>query len=175
MSIANVTLTPASSVIRSPLMLEGDNLENVSTIWFGQEKASYLYENGSIQVTVPPGSGNVSVNIYDNSENTTSINFQYLFPTIDTVMPYAGTKNQWIKITGENLSNTSYVNFVDTTNSDFEVFFTQQFQYANGSMRVKVPSRNDDRLITDYSVNITAYDIYENPTIYTGMVDLSRL
>lgn len=140
-----------ASVIGNTVFFRGDNLEHTTKVFFGPyEDTRFYFTNGNLSIIVPPGEGTVSITAYDQYQNTATLySFDYLFPTIRDINPSTGPQKQYVYLTGDYLSNTSYVRF-NQENSP-------EITWLNHSLRVKVPDGEGH-------VTVTAYDLYDNPT-----------
>ena len=109
----NTTFVPFVSrgPYRSPLQIEGDYLENIDRIFFGEiQSTSFMGTNTSRQVIVPDGSGNVSVFAYDRLNNRIEMgSFTYENPRFISLDPTYGPEGTRITLTGEYLTYTSTV------------------------------------------------------------------
>jgi hypothetical protein len=140
----NTTIVPFVSrgPSRSPLNLQGDYLENIDRIFFGEIPCtSFTGTNTSRQLIVPDGSGNVSVFAYDRLNNRIEMgSFIYENPRFISLDPTFGPEGTRITFTGEYLANTSTVfmgnssRVFSTNNVSFSFLSTGE----NGAIRVYI-------------------------------------
>ncbi len=139
-----------ASVIGNTVLFSGLYLEKTTRVEFGPYNTSFFYVNGNLSIKVPPGEGNVSITAYDRYDNPATIySFDYLFPKIEAITPSTGPQKQYVRLTGDYLSDTSVVKFNGIPST--EVY------WGNGSVRVKVPEGTGP-------ATVMAYDRYDNST-----------
>jgi hypothetical protein len=151
-----------------PLTITGEYLNNTSFVRFGGTDASFVLANGSLLVTVPDSSGNVSVTVTDRYTNVTTIPFVYKNPLLQSLNPSAGPQRRTLEILGQHLSNTSVVKV-----GRYNVSFDQ----IEGGLRVKVPDQEGEVSVqvTDrYGNNVSAKYIYRNPKLSQVNPSISR-
>ncbi len=161
----NATLTgliPSSGPSNSPLFLSGSNLSDVSYVQFGDRvipNASLSKSNTSVGLIIPAGSGEVNVSLHDIWGNTTGLlqRFNYANPTITSIDPSTAPSKTIMTISGANLQNTSYVQFLESTNVSFTPDLIQRAgSISTTSFKCLLP------VILDTSMNVSVYDIYGN-------------
>jgi len=131
-----------------PIVLDGSNLANTSTIRFGEANASFEYRNGWLYTKAPPGTSNVSIEVIDAYDNTVAVPFRYKNPYISRVAIQGPT----MIVQGDYLNNTSRV-FIDE----------QPVQF-----RLTPTGLVADLLNASGSIAIELIDRYENHTFYEG-------
>jgi len=157
---ANVSFTFLNPSIRDidvsegptgiPIVLDGSNLANTSTIQFGGANASFEYRNGWLYTKAPLGTGNVSIQVIDAYDNTVdvSVPFRYKNPYITRVAIQGPT----MIVQGDYLQNTSRV-FIDE----------QPVQF-----RLTPTGLVADLLNASGSIAVELIDRYNNHTFYEG-------
>jgi hypothetical protein len=125
-------MSPTSAPSNSVISITGSNLADTSFVRFNTSNASFEVTVGGLNVSVPPGTGNVSVGVTDTLGNNVSVlnSFSYTNPSITGMSPTSAQSYSVISITGSNLANTSFVRF-NTSNASFAV--------TVGGLNVSVP------------------------------------
>jgi hypothetical protein len=73
------SVTPGSALPDTPVIIKGDGLDAVDALYFGDQSVPFKVNNtGSIEATVPDGSGTVDVTVEQNGDKSNSISFTYL-------------------------------------------------------------------------------------------------
>lgn len=103
--------TPSEGPSSSEVFVYGRYLNRTSNVSFGGINASFRTITTGLVVTVPPSSGNVSVQIKDPYQNSQYISFYYQNPSISSINPSQGMENTVVSLFGEYLENTTLVRF----------------------------------------------------------------
>jgi hypothetical protein len=73
------SVTPESALPETPVIIKGDGLDAVDALYFGDQSVPFKVTNtGSIEASVPDGSGTVDVTVEQNGNKSNSISFTYL-------------------------------------------------------------------------------------------------
>jgi len=109
------SMVPSYGTRNTPVMITGDYL-NPSTIVFGQIDASFVNASGIINLIVPDGSGNVSVQWTDSLSNTGDAGiFSYHNPTLSYVTAAAGLTHTLLTLYGDYLDTFTHLYYEEET------------------------------------------------------------
>jgi len=140
----NMSLTrmnPDQGPPQSLMNLEGVYFQNLSAVYFGTTQAPILsFGNGSLNVSVPfltKVSGTQTVTVYDLYGNTTSGSYEYQYPSLSNLS--SAPKNASIELSGQYLSNTSYLMFGGERIVP---------SLINGSWYIKIPIGSEPTTVT---------------------------
>jgi hypothetical protein len=150
------SFTPIAGAINTSVTLFGSNMSNASYVLFGNSSAPInRITESSINVSVPSNSGNVSIVVLDNVGNNISApgSFTYQNVILSGISPAFGPKNTRITITGERLTNTSFVK-IGGLNASFVV---------NSSVSVNASTPN-----TSGNASVVIVDNIGNNIFYSG-------
>jgi len=152
-----IQISPTFGTTNTLLNITGLNLANTSSVKIKDVNASFtLNSSSSIYASVVASSGNASVVLTDASGTNASFegSFIYRNPSITSLSPSSGTNNTIVRITGENLSNTSFVQ-IGGINLSYVV---------NSSVSVSTRAPN----LSNGSTTVTAIDNLGNSVSYSG-------
>jgi hypothetical protein len=106
------SLTPSSGPKGQSIRIDGEYLQNISFVNFGDFPCEeFTYGNSSLRVKVPEGSGPVTLNVIDLFGNESYAEYTYLNPFLRSIEAQSYTKNWILTFLGENLTNSSTVEF----------------------------------------------------------------
>lgn len=73
------SVTPASALPDTPVLIKGDGLDAAQALYFGDQSVPFkINGTGTIEASVPSGSGTVDVTVEENGEKSNSVSFTYL-------------------------------------------------------------------------------------------------
>ncbi|MDQ4033027.1 MAG: hypothetical protein M3332_12490 [Actinomycetota bacterium] len=74
------SITPDSALPNTPVLISGDGVDNAARLLFGDEPVQFkVNRTGTIEATVPQGSGTVDVTIEGEDGNkSNSVSFTFL-------------------------------------------------------------------------------------------------
>lgn len=73
------SVTPGSALPDTPVLIKGDGLEAVDALYFGDQSVPFKVNNtGTIEASVPDGSGTVDVTVEEHGDKSNSVSFTYL-------------------------------------------------------------------------------------------------
>jgi len=154
-----IQISPTFGTTNTLLNIRGLNLSNTVAVKIQDLNTSFtLNSSTSINASVFASTGNASVVLTDTSGNNASFegSFFYRNPAITTINPSVGTKNTLVHITGENLSNTSFVQ-IGGINLSY---------LLNSSVSVSTRAPN----LSNGSTTVTAIDNLGNRVSYPGFI-----
>jgi hypothetical protein len=116
---ASITsLDPSYGTTRTPITIEGEYLNPVRVIW-GTNDISFSTVSG-IHLSVPAGTGNVSITLIDDLKNDSSAGiFSYHNPSLISVTALAGPTETVLSISGDYLDSLSYLDYNGTETMAF--------------------------------------------------------
>jgi alpha-tubulin suppressor-like RCC1 family protein len=146
------SMSPSSAPSNSVIEVRGVNLSNTSSVRFNTSASSFVNTSVGLNVTVPVGTGNVSVFVTDTYENTVSASerFSFLNPSITQIT--AGASRSSVTITGTNLLQVSSVKFNQTPVSFVRI--------SDTALNVSVP-------VGSNTTPVTVTDSYQNTALTT--------
>ena len=173
--------TPTSAPQRSTIALAGANLSNISAVYFGNVSATWTWKSSiELSATVPVGSANCSIGVWDVYGNNTSYDQTFIYTNLKatTFTPTSSPQRSTIALLGANLSNISAVYFGDvsaswTWNSSIQVFATVPVG-AKGSIRIWDIYGNNDSYGPFTVTNLSyAFQVANMITLVgTGLTDV---
>lgn len=108
-------MIPSYGTRNTPVTITGDYL-NPSTLLFGQTNISFVNTSGTINLVVPDGSGNVSVQWTDSLSNTGDAGiFAYHNPTLSYVTAEAGPTHTLLTLYGDYLETFTHLYYEEET------------------------------------------------------------
>jgi len=117
-SYTNLSVYPVTSAVqRSSLNIYGDNVSNITTVYFSNVSVPFTYIAGGVNLSVPDLDGTVDLTLTDIYGNNTSVPFTYLNPSLTESTAYEGSFKKRIYLSGRNLQNTVSVNFSEVNAS----------------------------------------------------------
>ena len=73
------SVIPASALPDTPVLIKGDGLDAVEKVFFGTQSVSFkVNSTGTIEASVPDGSGTVDVTVEEHGDKSNSVSFTYL-------------------------------------------------------------------------------------------------
>lgn len=73
------SVTPASALPDTPVLIKGDGLDAAKSLYFGDQSVPFkINGTGSIEASVPSGSGTVDVTVEEDGGKSNSVTFTYL-------------------------------------------------------------------------------------------------
>jgi hypothetical protein len=138
------SISPHSGVAGSSLMIRGINLSNTTQVTLGGVIASIQsISSEQIQVLVPPGTGFVVVEVFEQNGNSKKYSGRFTYETIRVthVSPMEAYANQVIFIEGNDLSRIESVEFG-------EYVVTQVNLLSSTLISVKVPPIQEPSILT---------------------------
>ena len=73
------SVTPGSALPDTPVIIKGDGLDAADALYFGDQSVPFkVNSTGTIEASVPDGSGTVDVTVEQNGDKSNSISFTYL-------------------------------------------------------------------------------------------------
>lgn len=73
------SVTPGSALPDTPVLIKGDGLDAADSLYFGDQSVPFKINNtGSIEATVPGGSGTVEVTAEEHGDKSNAISFTFL-------------------------------------------------------------------------------------------------
>ena len=154
-----IQISPTFGTTNTLLNITGLNLANTTEVKIKDLNASFTINSStSINASVIASSGNASVVLIDTSGNNASYesSFFYRNPAITSITPSNGTNNTRVTISGENLTNTSFVE-IGNVNLSFVM---------NSSVSLNTSAPN----LSNGSTTVTAIDNLGNRSSYPGFL-----
>jgi hypothetical protein len=73
------SVTPGSALPDTPVIIKGDGLDAVDALYFGDQSVPFkVNSTGTIEASVPDGSGTVDVTVEEHGDKSNSVSFTYL-------------------------------------------------------------------------------------------------
>ena len=160
------SLSPSTGTNNTLVNITGENLSNTSVVQIGDINLSYVV-NSSVSVSTRApnlSNGSTTVTAIDNLGNRVSYpGFIYANP-LTISMNSSGAPKSNLRIDGENLANTSVVQFNNTSTT-----FTAFSEYINVSVPVGYGNSSVRVIDNVGNVNLVGNFLYKTPVL-TGMV-----
>jgi hypothetical protein len=73
------SVIPASALPDTPVLIKGDGLDTADKVYFGDQSVPFkINGTGTIEASVPDGSGTVDVTVEEHGDKSNSVSFTYL-------------------------------------------------------------------------------------------------
>lgn len=73
------SIMPASALPDTPVLIKGDGLDAADTLYFGDQSVPFkVNATGTLEASVPGGSGTVEVTAEEHGDKSNSVSFTYL-------------------------------------------------------------------------------------------------
>jgi len=131
----------------------GGLLGNTSQVFFEEDVSLVQVSSGFVQVTIPPGYGQVPVSLLDTNGYVAQATFTYLFPKINSLSVPGAPTNTNLTLRGTNLIDTVEVWFGNTSTT---------FSATLTAIQASVP-------VGIGNVSVSAVDQYGQRALFDGL------